>query len=280
MCDKLWTGERLETFIYNDTTVEHLHRYAIALDLVKDKVVLDIASGEGYGSNLLCKYAKKVYGVDIDETIIKKAQEKYSCEKIEFKIGRADAIPLDNNSVDIVVSFETLEHHNKHHEMLKEIKRVLKDEGILIISTPDKRYYSDERNYKNPFHIKELYLNEFELLIGSHFKNSLFFGQNIVGGSMVIPIKEVNNLKSFNGDYSSIEAKNFNPMYIISIASDIDLIEYNKMSYFTGQTINNKNIEEVLKKIKKEVREDTVKWIKSSRSYRLGNILLRPFRLF
>ena len=69
---KTWTGERLETFVFNDNTVEHLHRYAITFDYIKGKTVLDIASGEGYGSNLLSKYAEKVFGVDIDETSISK----------------------------------------------------------------------------------------------------------------------------------------------------------------------------------------------------------------
>ena len=140
---KTWTGERLETFVFNDNTVEHLHRYAITIDYIKGKTVLDIASGEGYGTNLLSKYAEKVFGVDIDETSIELAKKKYSSKNLEFKIGRADLIPLEDSSMDVVVSFETLEHHDKHQEMMLEIKRVLKPGGILIMSTPDKKYYTD-----------------------------------------------------------------------------------------------------------------------------------------
>jgi hypothetical protein len=60
-----------------------------------------------------------------------------------------------------VVSFETIEHISEHEEMFAEIKRVLKDDGLLIMSSPDKRYYSEARNYENPFHVRELHGAEF-----------------------------------------------------------------------------------------------------------------------
>ena len=60
-----WTGERLVTTHMSTTTIEHLHRYALAGGLVSNKSVIDIASGEGYGSNLLAKNASTVLSVDI-----------------------------------------------------------------------------------------------------------------------------------------------------------------------------------------------------------------------
>ena len=84
---KKWTGERLETFIYNRIAIEHLHRYAIASNHIKDKVVLDIASGEGYGTSLMSKIASFVYGVDVDEESIFQAKLKYKKENIEFLQG-------------------------------------------------------------------------------------------------------------------------------------------------------------------------------------------------
>lgn len=70
---KNWTGERLETFVLNDSTIEHLHRYAIAKELAQGKHVLDIACGEGYGSNLLASSARFVDGVDIDQSTDRKS---------------------------------------------------------------------------------------------------------------------------------------------------------------------------------------------------------------
>ena len=107
---KSWTGERLETFVLNDSTIEHLHRYAIAKELVQGKRVLDIACGEGYGSNLLAASADFVNGVDIDQVVIAHAAEKYKKENLSFSQGSVEKIPFDANTFDMVVSFETLEH--------------------------------------------------------------------------------------------------------------------------------------------------------------------------
>lgn len=89
------------------------------------------------------------------------AKEKYKAHNLEYKVGQADKIPYKSNFFDVVVSFETLEHHDKHIEMMEEIKIVLKQGGICIISTPDKLVYSDKKNYQNPFHVKELYKEDF-----------------------------------------------------------------------------------------------------------------------
>lgn len=276
---KNWTGERLETFVFNDNTIEHLHRYAITFDYVKQQTVLDIASGEGYGSSLLSKYAKNVIGVDIDIETINLAKEKYKSENIEFKIGSANSIPLDNDSVDVVVSFETLEHHDKHRQMMIEIKRVLKNNGVLIISTPNKKTYSENRNYKNPFHSKELYFSEFEDLINSFFTNAKFYEQNQIEGSLILPINEDKNYKCYSGDFSDIRWKNFSPMYMIAIASDAD-IEYPQLSYFSKEYIYLKNQNERLEKIINDTRKETTKWMKKSFSFRIGNALLTPFQIF
>lgn len=275
---KTWTGERLETFVFNDNTVEHLHRYAITIEYIKGKTVLDIASGEGYGSKLLSKYAEKVFGVDIDETSIKAAKEKYNSKNLEFKIGRADLIPLEDNSIDIVISFETLEHHDKHHEMIREIKRVLKANGVLIMSTPDKKYYSDVTKFKNQFHIKELYEKEFKELINEYFKNAQFYFQNMFKGSLIIPEQNNFNFKSFEGDFDTINFESFVPKYIITIACDGILPDKINLSCFDGQSIVLKEQEDLINNIKKNVREETTSWIKNSWSFRVGNALLHPLK--
>ena len=111
---KKWSGERLETFVYGEFVSEHLHRYCLANLYVTDKVVLDIASGEGYGSNLLSSSAKEVIGVDIDQEAVENAKQKYKKSNLNFKTGSADKIPVADNSIDVLVSFETIEHHDKH----------------------------------------------------------------------------------------------------------------------------------------------------------------------
>lgn len=174
-----FTGERFTPECVREIWYEHYHRYVFAKHLVKDKTVLDAACGEGYGSNILANSAKNVTGIDIDETSINHAKERYKRENLTFLRESCTELPFKNNSFDVIVSFETLEHLTEQEEMLKEFNRVLKDDGLLIISTPDKKYYSDETGFTNEFHVRELYKNEFENLISKHWENTSWYAQSL-----------------------------------------------------------------------------------------------------
>src|SRR5689334_5420887 len=109
-------GERLSKEAGPYSLTHHLHRYAVAAELCKGKCVVDLASGEGYGSNLISQWAKNVIGVDISEQAVQHASRTYKRPNLEFRLGSATKIPLPDKSVDIVVSFETIEHHDRHQE--------------------------------------------------------------------------------------------------------------------------------------------------------------------
>lgn len=260
---KEWTGERLETFILSGDTIEHLHRYAIASGYVHNKIVLDIASGEGYGSNLLSKYAKTVTGVDIDNTAVVLAKKKYKKDNLIYKQGSTSAIPLGNASVDVVVSFETIEHHDEHELMMREIKRVLKPDGMLIISTPDKLFYSDKKNFKNQFHVKELYRDEFKTLISESFKKVQILEQKYISGvSMIFDEKYQNDYVFYTGNYNEINSLEVNPLYLVAIAADVDFKEQGK-SIFDGSDIEKSGI---------------FQNIFDSNTYKVGNFILKPLK--
>lgn len=263
------TGERLETNFFNKTTIEHLHRYAFAIEFTKDKIVLDIACGEGYGSNLLSSNASFVYGVDIDKETIALAKQKYVKPNLQFSEGSTSKIPLENSSIDLVVSFETIEHHSEHEQMMLEIKRVLKPDGMLIISTPDKKYYSDERNYKNPFHVKELYEHEFKTILDNHFKYTKLFKQiYITGASFLIDIKNNEIPKFYSGNFSFFNIIKPPPYFLVAISSNNILPVVNDSVFGSAQNLieyEKKNLEEQ---------------VKNSLDFRLGKYILKPLRYF
>src|SRR5215813_7713768 len=107
-----WTGERFLPWIRQSTIAyEHLHRYIYASMLVKDKRVLDLACGEGYGSKILSAAAASVLGIDIDEKVIRHASEKYGCDHLRFISGSIAAVPIhDDHSFDVITCFEAIEH--------------------------------------------------------------------------------------------------------------------------------------------------------------------------
>lgn len=266
---KKYTGERLETHEQGEGMIEHLHRYAIAMEKCKGKVVLDIASGEGYGSNLLATVASKVTGVDIDNETVRAANEKYAVKRnnLEFVQGSADNIPCSAGIFDAVVSFETIEHHDKHQEMMTEIKRVLKPGGLLVISSPDKLFYSDKPGTKNPFHVKELYKDEFRSLLTSHFKNVGLYRQKAFFSSVITPdegntvTKEV---QFYHGNYSAIIADtSIESVYLVALASDHSF----------------ENIETSLFKDYDFIRNMRKRFEATSR-FQAGNLLLNPIQFF
>jgi ubiquinone/menaquinone biosynthesis C-methylase UbiE len=263
---KEWTGERLETFVLHDITIEHLHRYALAKEFVAGKTVLDIACGEGYGSQLLAETALLVQGVDIDESVIAKAKNKYTQKNLSFAAGSVEKIPFEAASFDVVVSFETLEHISAHDTMMAEIKRVLKHGGILLISTPDKKSYSDKPGYSNPFHKKELSEQEFRSLLKKYFRYQEFYRQNIYTTSILS-----NNSPGiptiYDGDFSSIrKITQPDPLYFVAVCSDEELILPP-----TSLFIANGTMEKALNQKEKEIR--------NSLTYRLGNGILYPAKL-
>ena len=221
-----FTGERYLPSLEGEIKYEHLHRYALCIDFVTGKSVLDIASGEGYGCALLARVAESVVGVDISSEAVEYAAQEYSnYNNLKFMVGSCEAVPLPDHSVDVVTSFETIEHHDKHEEMMLEIKRVLKPGGILIISSPNRLTYSDEPNYSNPFHVKELYYDELVSLLNSQFKYIKVYGQKLATSSFVFPLKNAQefSLKAYTGNLNNLVQKApilKSPIYFIALCSD------------------------------------------------------------
>lgn len=285
MEDLDWTGERLVTSVPDlHGTVEHLHRYALAMSLAKGKSVLDIACGEGYGSNILSQVAEKVAGVDISEESVNHAQKKYKSRNLSFKVGSTSQIPFPDGSFDLVVSFETLEHHDEHQQMMNEIKRVLTPTGVLIISSPEKSIYK-LRDPDNPYHIKELTLNEFTSLLNANFNNANIFDQRFVFGSLINRIGSSNGFDFYDGNFSKIHKEitcdDFynRPFFNLAIASDApidDLVA--GVSLFNGLNVLKSEMEIYKKQV--QVMQTQVDSLKSSYSYRIGNALVKPFSIF
>jgi len=162
-----------------------MHRYVFASPLVKGKRVLDAACGEGYGSALLAGSADFVNGVDIDSATIEYARGRYQADNLSFKRADCRDLPFEDGHFDCVVSFETIEHLEDQSGVMREFRRVLKPEGMLIISSHDKAVYSDAHEFDNEYHVKELYHDEFRELLAEQFPATLLFRQQLLFHSVI-----------------------------------------------------------------------------------------------
>ncbi len=217
-----FTGERFTPECVREIAYEHWHRYAWARQLVAGKDVLDAACGEGYGSALLSQRAAQVTGGDIDAEAVAHAERRYQATNLTFQRADCTDLPMASASVDVVVSFETLEHLAAQDELLTEFRRVLRPEGFLLISSPDKKTYSDQTGYRNPFHVRELYRDEFESLLGRHFPAWRLYGQKLMFASAIWSIADAASSEWLSVDDMDVSAGKqpvHPPMYFLAAAA-------------------------------------------------------------
>jgi ubiquinone/menaquinone biosynthesis C-methylase UbiE len=216
-----FTGERYIPSETGEIRLEHYHRYVVAQQVAQDKIVLDLACGEGYGAALLSTVAQEVVGVDLDPEAIDHARATYGhLERLRFECCDGTRTRLPDASFDVVVSFETIEHVAEQEALLNEIRRVLKPEGILIISSPNRPIYSDARNHKNAFHVRELDHTEFDKLLKVHYEHIQYYGQRLIMGTVIQPLATaLDEYTAYSDNDTEITRNTFlmhEPMYYIA----------------------------------------------------------------
>ncbi len=176
-----FTGERFTPECVREIWYEHYHRYAFAQPLARGKRVLDAACGEGYGAALVASVAESVLGLDVSGQAIAHARARYAQPNLRF--DQADVTALEHlpaASFDLILSFETLEHLLAQEVMLQGFRRLLAPGGLLLVSTPDKRNYTDIPEFHNEHHVRELYREEFEDLLAGIFPYRRLYAQKLL----------------------------------------------------------------------------------------------------
>jgi SAM-dependent methyltransferase len=167
MTDLEATGERFVPDLQYGEVVhaEHLVRYLVATQLAPSRRVLDAACGEGYGTALLqAAGASPATGLDVDERTLAHARSRHPGP--DFVVGDVRELPFADDSFDLVACFETIEHVPDPDGVLVELRRVLADDGLLLVSTPNKHEYLVE----NEFHEREFFHEEFVALLEAQFE--------------------------------------------------------------------------------------------------------------
>jgi O-antigen biosynthesis protein len=206
---------------------EHLHRYRAVADLVAGRRVVDLASGEGYGSALLSNRATSVVGVELDHTAASHAARTYQEARLRFVEGSIAQVPLRGQRFEVVVCFEALEHVQEQAELCAEAARLLVPGGLFVVSTPNREAYSEATGFQNPFHVKELDRDEFTALLRQHFAHVRLFGQRVYPVSAIFPLDEaVSRAREYvvarepgAAAFRSADASRKTARYFIAVAS-------------------------------------------------------------
>ena len=238
-----WTGERLAPGAGKQTEVEHLHRYLYARTLCRGLDVLDVASGEGYGSRLLAQVARSVVGIELDADTVAHAAAAYAAPNLRFQQGDARRLPLPDQAVDAVVSFETLEHFYEHDLFMAEVRRVLRPAGRLIISSPEADVYSPAGQPANPYHVRELTRAGFAALLGQSFGHVVMLGQRPMLGSTLVAegaSSETAQTLTYErrGEHMFEASEGLpRPVYLLAVASAAPLPDVGGSLYFDSHLV-------------------------------------------
>ena len=156
----------------------HKSDYQVAASLANEQSVLDLGCNAGHGTHIISKVCKDITGVDVSPNAIEAAKEKYESKNVKFFVVDGLKLPFPAHSFDLVTSFQVIEHLAAYEIYFNEIKRVLRPEGILLITTPNAaiRIHPGQKPW-NSFHMREFRSNELADLILRYFPFVHVLGQ-------------------------------------------------------------------------------------------------------
>jgi SAM-dependent methyltransferase len=170
---------------------EHVARYSWAAPRLRGRV-LDLGCGVGYGAHLCASLniaIKQIICVDFSRDALLFAQQAYADRRIVLVQGDACRLPFVTGSFDSVVCFEVIEHVENARALLEEVKRVLRPQGFLLISTPNKLLSSPLLSKPlNPHHRREWYPQQFVTFLRRYFCVDSLHGQNWVSMKRIVPL--------------------------------------------------------------------------------------------
>jgi ubiquinone/menaquinone biosynthesis C-methylase UbiE len=195
---------------------EHRARYRWAARLVEGKTVLDVACGTGYGLEMYAAAgAAAVTGVDVDPEAVELVKKRYG-KLASVLQGDLRKLPLEDDSFDLVTCFETIEHVEGAAEGIAELRRVLKADGILVISSPNPDVYVGH----NEHHVHEFRPAELAEAVGEHFAHTALYEQRAWLGSSIDATAAKAGGDLASTDVLRVGTDEEGPIYSIVVAAD------------------------------------------------------------
>lgn len=186
LMDHSMKAPRVEERIHPDNYMfsRHLFAYRVAERfLVENEIAVDVGSGDGYGVRFLAGHGARAIGVDRDSGAVTNADSDPSV-RCSFLQADGHAIPLRSGIASLVTSMQVLEHLDRPEEYVAEIRRILRDTGTAVISTP----YKDSAAFRfqpeiSPYHVQEYEPEGLRALLVPHFRKVRIHGVRFRSGS-------------------------------------------------------------------------------------------------
>ena len=211
-------------------------RAKLAYEIIPNNTnnLLDVGCASGYSTIFFKNKARNVYGVDVIKKLIEEGKKKY--KNINFKLIKSEKLPFKSDFFDVVTILDVLEHVNKDNLMINEIYRVLKKDGILILSVPNKGLltFLDADNIKTtmPFLYKILYLSvkrkypEMKKEVHKHY--SLYEIKNLMKNKFEIKKLHIGSsiISTLMSYFEILSLRSFNRIYFESVIVSIKNLDY------------------------------------------------------
>jgi ubiquinone/menaquinone biosynthesis C-methylase UbiE len=183
-----YSGERTpsEDPAFQPVRALQLAAYHRALEYANGRRVLEIGCGEAVGTSILAAEAESVVALDYSRETLQAACQKHGDTTIEFVVMKVPPIDFADNSFDVIVCFQMIEHLEEPDGLVAEIKRVLHDRGVALFSTVNK----EETLTENPYHVHEFGPHEFNDFLKSHFGHVQTYG--VFGDELFMKYRQTN----------------------------------------------------------------------------------------
>jgi hypothetical protein len=175
----------------SEAAYERLTGYGFARRYVGGKIVADVGWEEiGHGTRLLAETAESVAGLTNSPQAVERASAVYPAPNATYRRVSLSELPYSEGYFDAVVAFGVVENLEHPEDLVREAKRVLKKDGVLVVSTVDKQTNANDPDRGGIDGRRGMYVLEFRELLERYFGRVRIYRQGAVAGGIVFPASE------------------------------------------------------------------------------------------